>query len=138
MREVTDGASGRFFLCALCRQQVLICSHCDRGQVYCAGDCRDQARGTRRRAQIEDPAHIQALRDQKRRAGSASVTDRLVHAAPASAELLLRAAQNGHSLQSTVAGLNRLLQRYGARELEDLAGFNACLAQAQALFPSDS
>ena len=69
-------------------------------------------------AQIEDPAHIQALRDQKRRAGSASVTDRLVHAAPASAELLLRAAQNGHSLQSTVAGLNRLLQRYGARELE--------------------
>jgi hypothetical protein len=46
-------------------------------------------------AQIEDPAHIQALRDQKRRAGSASVSDRLVHAAPASAELLLRAAQNG-------------------------------------------
>jgi len=69
-------------------------------------------------AQIEDPAHIQALRDHKRRAGSASATSRLAHAAPASAELLARAAQNGHSLQSTVAGLNRLLQRYGARELE--------------------
>jgi hypothetical protein len=69
-------------------------------------------------AQIEDPAHIQALRDHKRRGGSASVTNRLAHAAPASAELLTRAAQNGHSLQSTVAGLNRLLQRYGARELE--------------------
>jgi transposase len=69
-------------------------------------------------AQIEDPAHIQALRDHKRRAGAASVTDRLAHAAPSSAELLVRAAQNGHSLQSTVTGLNRLLQRYGARELE--------------------
>ena len=43
-------------------------------------------------AQIEDPAHIQALRDHKRRAGSASATDRLVHAVPASAELLVRAA----------------------------------------------
>jgi len=69
-------------------------------------------------AQIEDPAHIKALRDHKRRAGSASVTDRLAHAAPSSAELILRAAASGHSLQTTVAGLNRLLQRYGARELE--------------------
>ena len=69
-------------------------------------------------AQIEDPAHIQALRDHKRRAASASGADRLAHAAPASAELLARAAQNGHSLQSAVAGLNRLLQRYGAHELD--------------------
>ena len=69
-------------------------------------------------AQIEDPAHIQALRDHKRRAGSASATDRLVHAVPASAELLVRAAQHGHALQTIVAGLGRLLQRYGAPELE--------------------
>src|SRR5271165_6555435 len=64
------------------------------------------------------PAHIQALRDHKRRAGSASATDRLVHAVPASAELLMRAAQHGHALQTIVAGLGRLLLRYGARELE--------------------
>ncbi|MBV8318608.1 MAG: hypothetical protein JOZ53_27025, partial [Planctomycetaceae bacterium] len=69
-------------------------------------------------AQIEDPAHIQALRDHKRRAGNASATDRLVHAVPASAELLVRAAQHGHALQTIVAGLGRLLQRYGARELD--------------------
>jgi transposase len=69
-------------------------------------------------AQIEDPAHIQALRDHKRGARSVSVTDQLAHAAPASAELLARAAQSGLSLQTTVAGLNRLLQRYGAGELE--------------------
>src|SRR5208282_4259158 len=37
---------------------------------------------------------------------------------PASAELLVRAAQHGHALQTIVAGLGRLLQRYGARELE--------------------
>lgn len=58
------------------------------------------------------------MRDHKRRAGRASATDRLVHAAPASAELLVRAAQHGHALQAIVAGLGRLLQRYGARELE--------------------
>ena len=29
----------RFFLCARCQAQVLICSHCDRGQIYCAEGC---------------------------------------------------------------------------------------------------
>jgi hypothetical protein len=31
--------SGRRYLCARCRTAVLICSHCDRGQRYCSGDC---------------------------------------------------------------------------------------------------
>jgi hypothetical protein len=35
---------GRRFLCARCRTEVLICSHCDRGQRYCAGDCAQLAR----------------------------------------------------------------------------------------------
>ena len=47
--ELFDDASARFFLCCLCRQQVLICSHCDRGQIYCAGDCRGYGRRMRRR-----------------------------------------------------------------------------------------
>lgn len=34
----------RFFLCARCRTSVLICSHCDRGQIYCAGSCAQDAR----------------------------------------------------------------------------------------------
>ena len=34
----------RLFNCARCAQQVKICSHCDRGQVYCAGNCSLQAR----------------------------------------------------------------------------------------------
>jgi hypothetical protein len=47
--DLDDSGSGRFFLCALCRQQVLICSRCDRGQIYCAGGCRLDARRMRRR-----------------------------------------------------------------------------------------
>ena len=35
---------GRLFLCLACRAQVLICSHCDRGHVYCAMGCAQKAR----------------------------------------------------------------------------------------------
>jgi len=35
--------SARLFLCAGCHAQALICSCCDRGQIYCAGDCAKQA-----------------------------------------------------------------------------------------------
>lgn len=34
----------RLFNCARCACQVVICSHCDRGQIYCAGACAHQAR----------------------------------------------------------------------------------------------
>jgi hypothetical protein len=43
-------ATGRFFLCARCRVQVLICSCCDRGNIYCEQDC---AQRSRREAQRE-------------------------------------------------------------------------------------
>lgn len=36
--------SGRLFLCAGCRSQVVICSCCDRGQIYCNGGCAVRAR----------------------------------------------------------------------------------------------
>ena len=36
--------AGRLFLCARCRVQVLICSVCDRGQIYCSGACSEFAR----------------------------------------------------------------------------------------------
>ena len=42
-------STGRIFVCALCRTQVLICSPCDRGQIYCAEDCARTARGQRMR-----------------------------------------------------------------------------------------
>jgi hypothetical protein len=45
-----EAASARLFICAECRTQALICSCCDRGQIYCAGDCRRIARRRRQRA----------------------------------------------------------------------------------------
>ena len=34
----------RRFLCARCRAPMLVCSHCDRGQIYCATGCAAAAR----------------------------------------------------------------------------------------------
>jgi hypothetical protein len=45
-----DGAPARLFVCMGCRSQALICSCCDRGQIYCAGDCADRARHHAQRA----------------------------------------------------------------------------------------
>lgn len=41
--DLAEG-SARLFLCARCRVQALICSCCDRGQIYCAGGCAQEAR----------------------------------------------------------------------------------------------
>jgi len=40
----TESVSGRLFLCLACRCQAVICRCCDRGQVYCSGDCARRAR----------------------------------------------------------------------------------------------
>ena len=45
--------SARLFLCGRCRVQVLLCSHCDRGQHYCSRECAGQARRERRREAAE-------------------------------------------------------------------------------------
>ena len=41
--------SARFFLCALCREQVVLCRGCDRGQIYCSKTCSQQRRTERQR-----------------------------------------------------------------------------------------
>ena len=68
--------------------------------------------------QIEQPVHIEALVDRKRAARAHRACDRLAQAAPASAELLQRAGQAGHSLSAVASELLRLLDRYGARALQ--------------------
>ena len=45
--------SARLFLCARCRDQVLLCSHCDRGQHYCGPACSSKSRNERRREAAE-------------------------------------------------------------------------------------
>ena len=42
-------APGRLFLCARCRVQVVLCSHCDRGNRYCGRPCWRLARDAARR-----------------------------------------------------------------------------------------
>jgi len=68
--------------------------------------------------QIEDPAHIQTLVDQKRQARRHRATDRLAQAAPASRDLLVRAAERGDNIGTIASTLIRLLDRYGALELQ--------------------
>jgi len=67
---------------------------------------------------IEDPAHIEALVEHKRGARHHRGQDRLAHSAPNSRELLIRAAEKGDNLGSITAALLRLLDEYGAAELE--------------------
>jgi hypothetical protein len=49
----------RLFVCARCRVQVVLCSHCDRGQRYCSPSCSRQARQV---AQRETQRRYQASR----------------------------------------------------------------------------
>jgi hypothetical protein len=46
--------SARMFLCARCRQQVLLCSHCDHGQRYCSRACSSASRRGQRRQSSQD------------------------------------------------------------------------------------
>ena len=84
------------------------------GSQILASHRRSYGKGER----IEDPAHIQALVDHKRQAHRERATDHLAHAAPASQILLVRAAARGANLGTITASLMRLLQRYGAAELQ--------------------
>jgi transposase len=67
---------------------------------------------------IEDPAHIARLIDEKRQARKHRGIDRLHHAVPRTLELLEEMAQRGQNLGSAVSQLLRLLDAYGAAELE--------------------
>ena len=42
--------TARLYNCARCHRQVTICSHCDRGNLYCGKSCADRARSTSLRA----------------------------------------------------------------------------------------
>ena len=69
------------FLCGRCRCQVIICSSCDRGQIYCSGTCaqearRDAQREARRRYQKTPRGRaLHADRNRRYRARRRRVTD---------------------------------------------------------------
>jgi transposase len=68
--------------------------------------------------QLEVAAHIETLIEHKREARRHRGTDRLAKAAPASQLLLTAAAARGDNLGTITAALLRLLDRYGAAELQ--------------------
>jgi hypothetical protein len=95
----------RLFLCARCRDQVLLCSHCDRGQQYCSRTCSSVSRRERRRqtaqryqnsrgGQLKHAARTACWRQKRRSLRQASVgdIDKVTHqgcpAASADASLL--------------------------------------------------
>lgn len=71
-----------------------------------------------RGAQVEQTEHLQALIDQKQAARQHRATNRLAQVAPASRDLLVRAAGRGANLGAITRGLMRLLDRYGAADLQ--------------------
>ncbi len=69
-------------------------------------------------ARIENPEHIEELVRRKRHARSLRGQSRLLQAAPNSERLIAEAAPRGAYIGATVAALLRLLDQYGAAELE--------------------
>ncbi len=76
------------------------------------------ARSYDRKAQIEQTAHIEALVAQKRQARQHRGVNSLTRAVPVCQELLAQAAARGDNIGSLSAALLRLLDRYGAADLE--------------------
>ena len=66
------------------------------------------------RRQVEDAIHIQGLLDHKRRAREHRGMDQLHHVSPASQPFLIKVAERGGNLGSTVAKLLELLDTFGA------------------------
>src|SRR5471032_3698213 len=87
-----------------------------------------------RGAQIEIAAHIEGLVERKREARHHRALDHLSRAAPASQALMLRAAERGGNLGNITANLLRLLDRYGASELQ--AAIEETLASGAAPHPN--
>jgi hypothetical protein len=73
--------SCRFFICGRCRQQVVICRRCDRGQTYCGPDCalevrrRNQREARRRYQATVRGRRMHADRSRTHRARGRCVTD---------------------------------------------------------------
>lgn len=84
------------------------------GTAVVASHPRSYDRG----AQVEDPAHIQALVAAKAAAREHRGQDRLHFAAPAAKDFLALVAERGQNVGSAVSGLLKLLERHGAAELD--------------------
>jgi hypothetical protein len=82
-----------------------------------ANELAGHRRSYDRHQRIEDPAHIAALVDQKRKALGATAVGRLSHAVPNIEQFLESAFERGESIPRLTAQLIGLLDDYGAKEL---------------------
>jgi transposase len=103
----------------LVRRTLVVRANLERVRVF---DCQDlvgeHGRSFDHGQRIENPQHIEALVREKREARQGRATDRLDRAAPTSRELLVRLAERGENLGAATTALVRLLDRYGAAELD--------------------
>jgi hypothetical protein len=68
--------------------------------------------------ELEDPAHLQALRMAKGEGRAHRAIDRIAQAVPASQELFRQLADRGENLGRTTQLVGALLDQYGSRRLE--------------------
>jgi hypothetical protein len=78
----------------------------------------DHARSFDRDQRIEQPEHLRALVEQKRRAHQSRGFDRLFSAVPSSRPMMERLAERGGNLGAVTSGLLQMLDRVGAEWLE--------------------
>jgi hypothetical protein len=85
--------TGRMFLCGRCRAQVVLCSRCDRGNVYCGSACaqarrRESVRAAGKRYQDSRAGRFaHAARSRRYRARGQNVTHQGSVVTPAGALL---------------------------------------------------
>jgi transposase len=75
-------------------------------------------RSWERHQRIEDPSHVEALLEEKRRAAGSTPRSRLISAVPCAEAFLEAGFQRGESVISTTESLLQLLEDYGAAELK--------------------
>jgi len=77
--------SGRIYNCARCHQQVIICSHCDRSNIYCADGCAEQSRQEKQREAAKryqntsNGRHLHAQRQQRYRHRQKKEAQKVTH-----------------------------------------------------------
>ena len=78
----------------------------------------EHVRSFDRGAQIEDPRHLAALTERKRRARALRGLDRLAHAVPSSQQMMAALAEGGENLGSATSWMLRLLDEFGAAAVD--------------------
>lgn len=103
----------------LVRRTVEVRATLERVRVVSSGTVvADHARSFDRGVVTEDPAHVAKLRKSKGEARRHRSLDRLAQSAPSSQQLFVRLAENGENLGRATQQFLRLLDEYGAMQVE--------------------